>query len=151
MDTGRYVYLLKGRVPSTLWKRNSLNFPWYFPEKVPKFHENYFPFNEAAGKSRSGSCTANCYCLERCVIFTKATITSQSMNTTWTHPQDAHVPQNGENLSLLGHCHKFPRVSPDFVCFPQIPCVFPGKMETHFSRFPLISRVAGNPVNGFII
>ena len=51
--------------------------PWVFPEKVPKFHENYFPFNEVAGKSRSGSRTANCYCLERCVIFTKATITSQ--------------------------------------------------------------------------
>ena len=39
-------------------------------------------YNEVAGKSRSGSSTANCYCLERCVIFTKATITSQSMNTT---------------------------------------------------------------------
>ena len=43
-----------------------------FPEfSLRKFQENYFPFNEVARKSRSGSSTANCYCLERCVIFTK--------------------------------------------------------------------------------
>ena len=48
--------------------------PGYFPEKVPKFHEKYFLFNVVAGKSRSGSSAANCYCLERCVIFTKVTI-----------------------------------------------------------------------------
>ena len=58
--------------------------------KVKQFHEKYFHFKEVAGKSRGGSNTSNCYCLERCVIFTlhkhlKVTIASQSMNTTWTH------------------------------------------------------------------
>ena len=24
--------------------KHSLSFPWYFPEKVPKFHDKYFPF-----------------------------------------------------------------------------------------------------------
>ena len=93
-----YCSLLPGRIPSTLWKRNSLSFPWYFPKKVPKFHEKYFPFNEVAGKSRSGSSPANCYCLERCVILTKATITSQSMNTTWTHGTKRTYPKQAKTF-----------------------------------------------------
>ena len=32
--------------PNTLWKTNSLSFPWYFPEKVPKSHKEYFLPNE---------------------------------------------------------------------------------------------------------
>ena len=53
------------------------------------------------------------------------------------------IPQTGENLSLLGPCHKFP----DFWHFPQIPWVFPDwKIGNSFSRFSLISRVAGNHV-----
>ena len=80
IDTDLLVSIATPGVPALYEKE----IPGVSPEKVPKFHEKYFPFNEVAGKSISGSSTANCYCLESCVIFTKATITSQSMNTTWT-------------------------------------------------------------------
>ena len=60
----------------------------------------------------------------RCVIFTKATIASQSMNTTWTH---------GENLSLLFTVTN----SLSFDVFTQFPeFSLTGKLETHFQGFP---------------
>ena len=122
--------------------------PWVFPERVSKFHEKYFPFNAVAGKSRSGSSTAHCYCLERCVIFTKATITSQSMNTIWTHGT-RHTYQGTPNWRKpfpSGSLSQIPWVFPDFLCFSQIPWVFPDwKIGNSFSRFSLLSRVAGNP------
>ena len=116
------------RVPRILWKRNSLSFPWYFPEKVPKFNEKYF-LNE--------------------VCYIHDSHYNQSVNEhnldTW---HKTHIHQTGENLSLLGHCHKFPEFSLIFWCFPQIPWVFPDwKIGNSFSRFSLISRVAGNPVH----
>ena len=81
---------------------------------------DYFPFNEVAGKSRSGSSIANCYCLERCVIFTLTSHHSQSDNEhnldTWPK---THIPQSAENLSFLGHCHKFPEFSLIFCIFPN--------------------------------
>ena len=71
-------------------------------------------------------------------MFTKATITSQSMNTnfldTW---HKTHIHQTGKNLSLLGHCHKFPEFSLIFCVFPKFPEVsLTGKLETHFQGFP---------------
>ena len=81
----------------------------------------------------------------RCVIFTKATITSQSMNTTCTWHK-THIHQTGENLSLLGRCHKFPEFSLIVGVYPKFPeFSLTGKLETHFQGFSLISRVAGNP------
>ena len=57
-----------------------------------------------------------------------------------------HIRQTGENLSLLGRCHNFPEFPLFFLCFSQIPWVFPDwKIGNSFSRFSLISRVAGNP------
>ena len=108
-----------------------LRFPWYFPEKVPKFHEKSFPFNEFPGKSRSGSSAASCYCVEKCVIFTQATITVSQWTQLGHMAQDPHTPNWRK---------PFPSGS-----LSQIPWVFPEFLNS-FSRFSLISRVAGNPV-----
>ena len=108
-------YSIRG--PSILWKRNSLSLPWYFPEKVPKFNEKYF-------------------LIEVCYIHKSHH--NQSVNEhnldTW---HKTHIPQTGENLSLLGHCHKFPEFSLIFGIFPKFPeFSLTGKLETHFQGFP---------------
>ena len=59
-------------------------------------------FTEVVGKSRGGSSLINCYCLERCVIFTfntKSQWTQRSVDTTWTHGSDAHTPNWGKPFS----------------------------------------------------
>ena len=99
-----------------------LSFHWYFPEKVPKFHEKYLPFNEVAGKSRSGSRAANCYCLERCVIFTKATRTGQSINTTWTHGTRCTYPK-------LAKTFLFWVTVPNSLSFPWFFVFFPNSLS----------------------
>ena len=120
------VDLLQGSAGSTLWKRHSLSFP------CKSSMTKYFPFNEVAGKSRSGSSTANCYCLERCVIFTKATITSQSINTTWSHGTRRTSPKV---TTTFGSLSQIPRVFPDCV-FPKFPeFSLTGKLESHFHGF----------------
>ena len=113
------------RVPSILWKRNSLSFPWYFPEKVLKFNEKYF-------------------LVEVCYIHKSHY--NQSVNEHNLHmAQDAHTP-NWRKPFPSGSLSQIPWVFPDFWCFPQIPWVFPDwKIGNSFSRFSLISRVAGNP------
>ena len=81
----------------------------------------------------------------RCVIFTEAIITSQSMDTTWTHGTRRTYTNWRKAFPSGSHSH-IPWVFPDFWCFPQIPWVFPDwKIGNSFSRFSLISRVAGNP------
>ena len=52
--------------------------------------------------------------------------------------QDSQTNQTGENLSLLGHYHKFPEFSLIFFCvltkFPEFSLT--GKLETPFQGFP---------------
>ena len=92
---------------------------------VLKLHEKYFPFIQRL-LGRGGSSTANCYCLERCVIFTLTSHHSQSDNghvqllDTW---HKTHIHQTGENLSSCGLAWRKPlyttvnwcAVSPDHV------------------------------------
>ena len=109
---------------------------------IKKFPEFSLIFPWESSKNLMGNTFSS-----RCVIFTKATITSQSMNTTWTHGTDAPTP-NWRNPFPSGSLLQIPWVFPDFWCFPQIPRVFPDwKIGNSFSRFSLISRVAGNPVD----
>ena len=82
-------------------------FSLIFPENVRKFNEKYFPFNEVAGKLRSGSSSQLLLSGEVCNIHKGHY--NQSANEhnldTW---YKTHISQNGETLSLLGHLHKFP-------------------------------------------
>ena len=73
------------------------------PEKVSKFHEKYFPFNEVAGKSRSGSRTANCNIHKS---HYNQSINEDNLDT-W---HKTHIPQTGENLI----CCVFPKFPESF-------------------------------------
>ena len=77
------------------------------------------------------------------VLFTKATITSQSMNITWTH--GTRRTTNWRKPLRSGSLSQIPWVFPEFWCFSQIPS-FPWLENWNLIRFSLVSRVAGNPV-----
>ena len=117
-----------------IWKRNSLSFPWYF-------HEKYFPFNEVAGKSRSGSNTLLHSQLllsgEVCHIHKSHYNQSVNGHNLGRMAQDPQTNQTGENLSLLGHYHKFPEFSLIFCVLTKFPeFSLTGKLETPFQGFP---------------
>ena len=101
------------RVPSILWKRNSLSFPW----ESSKIQWEIL------------SCWG--------VIFKKNAITSQSMNTTRHMAHDAHTP-NWRKPFPPGSLSQIPWVFPDFFCvftkFPEFTLT--GKLETYFQGFP---------------
>ena len=74
--------------------------------------------------------------LARCVILKKHRF-NQSVNEhnldTW---HKTHILQTGENLSFLGHCHKFPEFTLIVGVFPKSPeFSLAGKLETHFPCF----------------
>ena len=133
---------------TVLWKRKSLSCLWYFPETVSKLHEKYFPFNEVAGKSRSSSSTANYYCVEKCVIFTNATVTSQSMDSTWTHVTRRTHPKLTKTFLFWVTVTNSPSF-PGFLMFFQNSLSFPwlDNWKLIFKDFPWFP-VAGNPVLG---
>ena len=55
-----------------------------------------------------------------------------------------HLPQTGENLSLLGHCHKFPEFSLILCVSPKFPeFSLTGKLEIHFQGFQNVTEVKG--------
>ena len=69
--------------------------------------------------------TANCYCLEVCHIHKSHYNQSVNGHNLGRMAQDPQTNQTGENLSLLGHYHKFPEFSLIFLWFNKIPWVFP--------------------------
>ena len=83
----------------------------------------------------------------RCVIFTKATITSQSMNTAWPHGTRRTYPKLAKTFPFWVTVTNSPEFSLIFGVFPKFHEFSPDwKIGNSFSRFSLISRVAGNPV-----
>ena len=73
---------------------------------------------------------------ERCVIFTKATITSQSMDSTWTHGARHTYPKLAKTFPFWVTV-KFPEFSLIFGVFRKFPeFSLTGKLDTHFQGFP---------------
>ena len=127
-------------IPIKLCPVMEKKFPEFSLRKLKNSMRSTFPLMRLLGSQEvvlTHCYTANCYCMERCVIFTKATITSQSMETMGRMAQDPQTNQTGENLSLLGHYHKFPEFSLSFCVLTKFPeFSLTGKLETPFQGFP---------------